>query len=249
MSRRKYCLSQTYPYKKKYNIVIELGYLYLRHLTFRTKKDSVQKHPTRPFPRQISVVRFRGKLGTRKISASERSLRRLSLKSMLARCLRCSTERLLFHSKTRSAVYEALEKAGSRATLPWKYSASRWQFIRALFSSARSDDLTKALSDAEKLVGYPTSFLSLRCLLSDELSNAAVYVKKLINSEHPLLNTARGFVFDGQYGFQTRGLLVLLVAKAAGPKTSSEEILQDPVSGIYPSQRQLAEITEMIHTG
>lgn len=122
---------------------------------------------------------------------------------------------------------------------------------RTLFSSAKPDSLTKALSDAEKLVGYSTSFLSLRCLLSDELSNAAMYVKKLINSEHPLLNTAREFVFDGQYGLQTRGLLVLLIAKAAGVKkrNATDEVLQESVSGIYNSQRQLAEITEMIHTG
>lgn len=116
---------------------------------------------------------------------------------------------------------------------------------------AKKDDFNKALSDAEKLVGYPTSFLSLRCLLSDELSNVAIYMKRLVGSKHPLLKTARGFVYDGQYSMQTRGLLVLLVAKAALPSLSTDVVTigQDVVSGIYPGQRQLAEITEMIHTG
>ena len=116
---------------------------------------------------------------------------------------------------------------------------------------AKKDDFNQALSDAEKLVGYPTSFLSLRCLLSDELSNVAMYMKRLIGSKHPLLKTARGFVYDGHYSMQTRGLLVLLVAKAALPCLSKDEVTigQEVVSGIYPGQRQLAEITEMINTG
>lgn len=122
---------------------------------------------------------------------------------------------------------------------------------RLLWSAAKKDDLTQALSEAEKLVGYPTSFLSLRCLLSDELSNVAMYMKRLVGSKHPLLKTARGFVYDGHYGMQTRGLLVLLVAKAAAPYLSSDAVSveQEAVSGIYPGQRQLAEITEMINTG
>ena len=50
---------------------------------------------------------------------------------------------------------------------------------------------SRAVSDAEKVVGYPTSFLNLRCLLSDEISNIAVYLKKLIGTGHPLLATAK----------------------------------------------------------
>lgn len=49
----------------------------------------------------------------------------------------------------------------------------------------------KAVSDAEKVVGYTTSFLSLRCLLSDEMSNIALHMRKLVGTKHPLLKTAR----------------------------------------------------------
>ena len=51
----------------------------------------------------------------------------------------------------------------------------------------------KALSDAEKIVGSPGSFMSLRCLLSDELSNIAIQMRKLVGTGHPLLEIARYF--------------------------------------------------------
>ncbi|XP_061751731.1 decaprenyl-diphosphate synthase subunit 2 isoform X1 [Nerophis ophidion] len=119
----------------------------------------------------------------------------------------------------------------------------------SLFSGPGPSNWSKVVSDAEKIVGYPTSFMSLRCLLSDELSNVAMHVRKLVGTQHPLLNTARGFVYDSKNNLQMRGLVVLLLSKAAGPNhTSSDLLAQDMVSGIYPSQRNLAEITELIHT-
>jgi len=64
-------------------------------------------------------------------------------------------------------------------------SASVWG------SSAKVTDWNRAVSEAEKIVGYSTSFLSLRCLLSDELSNVAMQMRKLVGTGHPLLKTAR----------------------------------------------------------
>lgn len=49
----------------------------------------------------------------------------------------------------------------------------------------------RAVSDAEKIVGYPTSFLSLRWLLSDDVANVAMHLRKLVGSTHPLLKTAK----------------------------------------------------------
>ncbi|PWA16494.1 hypothetical protein CCH79_00004716 [Gambusia affinis] len=136
-------------------------------------------------------------------------------------------------------------------------SLTRWLSVSvrglrglSLFSSSESSsNWSKVVSDAEKIVGYPTSFMSLRCLLSDELSNVAMHVRKLVGTQHPLLNTARGFVYDSKNNLQMRGLIVLLLSKAAGPSHAASELLtKDMVSGIYPSQRNLAEITELIHT-
>uniref|UniRef100_A0A8D0GQ01 Decaprenyl diphosphate synthase subunit 2 n=1 Tax=Sphenodon punctatus TaxID=8508 RepID=A0A8D0GQ01_SPHPU len=137
----------------------------------------------------------------------------------------------------------------------------RWglggMWLRGLFSGLPSaaSHWSKVVSEAEKIVGYPTSFMSLRCLLSDELSNIAMQVRKLVGTKHPLLNTARGFVYDSRNNLQMRGLVVLLISKAAGCSSTAghsnaaELSLQhDMVSGIYSSQRSLAEITELIHT-
>ncbi|NXD25223.1 DLP1 synthase, partial [Spelaeornis formosus] len=107
---------------------------------------------------------------------------------------------------------------------------------------------SQLVSEAEKIVGYPTSFMSLRCLLSDELSNIAMHVRKLVGTKHPLLDTARGFVYDSRNNLQMRGLVILLISKAAGPSTAERSFQHDMVSGIYSSQRSLAEITELIHT-
>lgn len=54
-------------------------------------------------------------------------------------------------------------------------------------------DWNRAVSEAEKIVGYPTSFLTLRWLLSDEIANVALHIRKLIGtgSNHPLLKTAK----------------------------------------------------------
>lgn len=57
--------------------------------------------------------------------------------------------------------------------------------------ASEKPDWNRAVSEAEKIVGYPTSFLSLRWLLSDEIANVALHLRKLVGSNHPLLKTAK----------------------------------------------------------
>lgn len=57
--------------------------------------------------------------------------------------------------------------------------------------TVQKHDWNRAVSEAEKIVGYPTSFLSLRWLLSDEIANVALHLRKLVGSNHPLLKTAK----------------------------------------------------------
>nr|BAB30693.1 unnamed protein product [Mus musculus] len=135
-----------------------------------------------------------------------------------------------------------------------------WWYFRSLDSissagswrgrSSRSPaHWNQVVSEAEKIVGYPASFMSLRCLLSDELSNIAMQVRKLVGTGHPLLTTARALVHDSRHNLQLRGLVVLLISKAAGPSTRNAACQNyDMVSGVYSCQRSLAEITELIHT-
>ncbi|XP_036173347.1 decaprenyl-diphosphate synthase subunit 2 isoform X3 [Myotis myotis] len=59
----------------------------------------------------------------------------------------------------------------------------------------------------------------------------------------------RGLVQDSRNNLQLRGLVVLLISKAAGPSSVNASCQNyDMVSGIYSCQRSLAEITELIHT-
>lgn len=58
-------------------------------------------------------------------------------------------------------------------------------------AQGQKPDFNRAVSEAEKIVGYPTSFLSLRWLLSDEIANIALQLRKLVGSNHPLLKTAK----------------------------------------------------------
>lgn len=52
-------------------------------------------------------------------------------------------------------------------------------------------DWNQAISDAERIVGYPTALQNLRWMLNDDIANMAVYLRKIIDSNHPLLQTAK----------------------------------------------------------
>ncbi|XP_029159835.1 decaprenyl-diphosphate synthase subunit 2 [Nylanderia fulva] len=105
-------------------------------------------------------------------------------------------------------------------------------------------DWNKTMSEAEKIVGYPTSFLSLRWLLSDEIANVALHLRKLVGSNHPLLKTAKSIIYNGR-NTQAFGLIVLLISKAAG-HLNAKPIEEDKAAGVLHSQRALAEVIEMI---
>lgn len=76
-----------------------------------------------------------------------------------------------------------------------QYKGQQWLSTNSVnFTKLAQDqkpDWNKAVSEAEKIVGYPTSFLSLRWLLSDEVANVALHLRKLVGSNHPLLKTAK----------------------------------------------------------
>lgn len=40
---------------------------------------------------------------------------------------------------------------------------------------------SKIIREAEKIVGYPTSFMNLRWLLSDEFANLAMHLRKIVS--------------------------------------------------------------------
>ncbi|KAI1294933.1 All trans-polyprenyl-diphosphate synthase PDSS2 [Halotydeus destructor] len=86
------------------------------------------------------------------------------------------------HATQSRAVSSGPDAIISGATIP---AVPSWT------PAATSPDWDRAMSDAEKIVGYSTSYFSLRCLLSDEISNVALHLGKLVGTNHPLLETAK----------------------------------------------------------
>ncbi|XP_038206986.1 all trans-polyprenyl-diphosphate synthase PDSS2-like [Zerene cesonia] len=102
---------------------------------------------------------------------------------------------------------------------------------------------SKVIKDAEKIVGYPTSFMNLRWLLSDEFANLAMHLRKIVGSNHPIMKTAKTVLYNEHNNLQPWGLIILLLSKAVAPPSSLH------ASNVAEQQRMLAELTEMIRTG
>ncbi|XP_058834895.1 all trans-polyprenyl-diphosphate synthase PDSS2-like [Topomyia yanbarensis] len=129
----------------------------------------------------------------------------------------------------------------------WISASSRAGEKLATAKVVPKHDWNRAVSEAEQIVGYPTSFLNLRFLLSDEIANVALHLRKLIGSNHPLLKSAKSLIYNDT-SQQAWGLIILLISKAAGHTASVPEMDQDRSVGVLHSQRALAEVTEMIRS-
>jgi len=116
-------------------------------------------------------------------------------------------------------------------------------------SFTKKNSWNRSVSDAEKLVGYPTSLMSVRALMDDDFANIAVHMRKLIGSEHPVLHTVKRLVYQGKNKMQLRGLLMLLLSRAAGHPSPNDRAEVDASTGVMETQRKLAELVEMINTG
>ncbi|XP_050354404.1 all trans-polyprenyl-diphosphate synthase PDSS2-like [Nymphalis io] len=107
-------------------------------------------------------------------------------------------------------------------------------------------DWRDVVTEAEQIVGYPTSFLNLRWLLNDEIANTAIHLRKLVGTNHPLLKSAKNLLIGSKSNLQSVGLIILLVSKAAG---LPHYMIDQHTSGVLHTQRALAEIVEMKRTG
>ncbi|CAO1377027.1 unnamed protein product [Diamesa serratosioi] len=103
----------------------------------------------------------------------------------------------------------------------------------------------QTLSNAEKIVGYKRSFLSLSNLLSDEVTQLSLHLTKLVGSSHPLVETAKSLLFSHNT-IKNWGLIVLLVSKMAGQHSDCPIMESEKISGILNTQRTIAEITEIL---
>ncbi|XP_054156828.1 all trans-polyprenyl-diphosphate synthase PDSS2-like [Oppia nitens] len=134
-------------------------------------------------------------------------------------------------------------------SVPSNISAAVVEANEPIASGGSGADWDRAIANAEQLVGHQTVNYSLRSLLSDEVYNVALHLNKLVGTNHPLLETAKRLTYTGHKHIQTRGLIVLLMSKAAGhPLTSIDYIDAQQLAGISGRQRSLAEMTEMIYS-
>ncbi|XP_053613866.1 all trans-polyprenyl-diphosphate synthase PDSS2-like [Plodia interpunctella] len=101
----------------------------------------------------------------------------------------------------------------------------------------------KVIREAEKIVGYPTSFMNLRWLLSDEFANLAMHLRKVVDTNHPIIKTAKTLIYNEHNNQQPWGLVILLLSKAVTIGTTLQ------ANKTTENQRVLAELTEMIRTG
>ena len=116
---------------------------------------------------------------------------------------------------------------------------------RATFLSYVNSYHYSSLKDAELEVGYSTSFLGLKCLISDEFSTIVSYVRQLMHSKHPLIETFGKLLTGGKENQQTYGLLLLLLCKLAVSESLGNSSTGDTgalESGLYQRQRDIAEL-------
>jgi hexaprenyl-diphosphate synthase len=139
-------------------------------------------------------------------------------------------------------------------------------FLRPLVRFVPGKNYQFILSRASTLVGEQLQKPARKELLGDDLRIIKDNIFKLLGSDNLLLDKISSYYFS-QGGKHVRPMLVLLISKATNHSHLRDDTLfNDPIEqtsrmvefkdpeyahldgGIMPSQRRLAEITEMIHT-
>ncbi|XP_019895335.1 all trans-polyprenyl-diphosphate synthase PDSS2 [Musca domestica] len=117
-----------------------------------------------------------------------------------------------------------------------KRSTHPFQWLEPLHGNCKWNQTIK---EAKQAVGYSTTNLSLRWILNDDLS---ILKNKIDKSQHPLLKNIKFLLKTEESAVHIWGLIILLLSGAAGHK----EICTDSSGGVLHSQRNLAEITQLI---
>lgn len=174
----------------------------------------------------------------------------MSLSRLSILCLTKKTVQRSFKVLAACENVRNREQITTTTTHPQRMSFSttsqRFDKLAPAKKEAPRPDWNRAIAEGEKIVEYPTSFLSLRWLLSDEIANVALHLRKLVGSSHPLLRTTRNLIYNGKNSLQAWGLIVLLMSKSAGQSPTIPDVESEKTAGILHSQRALAEVTEMI---
>lgn len=97
--------------------------------------------------------------------------------------------KMLSLSNTLSRVRRNIANLSACRCITSSTKSSSVQALAAIPPAKR--DWNRVVSEAEKIVGYPSSYLGIRWLLNDEVANVALHLRKLIGSNHPLLKMAK----------------------------------------------------------
>ena len=88
----------------------------------------------------------------------------------------------------------------------------------------RQHEWNRAVASAENLVGFPTSAIQLRSLLTDDVTSMSGHLRKLMGSDHPILRTLKRLVHHGgKTNVQVRGLMVLLLSRSTATEKVTEK--------------------------
>ena len=72
-------------------------------------------------------------------------------------------------------------------------NASKVQTIKL----PKQHEWNRAVSHAEKLVGFPSSAFHLQTLMSDDVTGITEHMRKLMGSDHPVLKSLKRLVIHG----------------------------------------------------
>ncbi len=67
---------------------------------------------------------------------------------------------------------------------------------------SKQHEWNKAVAEAERLVGFPTSLNSLQLVMNDDSISMTAYIKKLMASDHPVLKTVKRMVYNDKNEMQ-----------------------------------------------
>ncbi|XP_058122872.1 all trans-polyprenyl-diphosphate synthase PDSS2-like [Anopheles ziemanni] len=128
-------------------------------------------------------------------------------------------------------------------------SSTSGQFqAKLVIKNVPGPDWIRTIRGAENLVGYETSFLSLREFFNNENEIVGLQLQERISCMHPLFNVFNSITYLDEK-LLAWGLVMLLVSKATA--NGSDVQIADHKrgnAGVLQSQRTLAEVTETVRT-
>lgn len=93
---------------------------------------------------------------------------------------------------TRNVILNSFKNRELYVSRSFSLSSVKFEEAKAAATKVEvKPEWDRALSEAEKVVGHQTSFVSLRYLMNDEVTNWGVHMQKLEGSSHPMFNAAK----------------------------------------------------------